>query len=194
MRRLQCLILLYSKLNVLSSPIKVLSVIDKRLRLRKKEKLYCNLRYGYFVTVNQIMMTTVWFLLGSIQPRSKLEWQTSINWSPSENIILPTRLFRVTIKIITITHDKMSQKYYSKNKYIEYIQSMTICICRKPRCSNTNLTKNQGKLKCCLIGVKEKDIVLFIQGLDVLSKPHFKYVEIHSMWYLFCNTYWFNIN
>ena len=25
-----------------------------------------------------------------------------------------------------------SQKYYSKNKYIEYIQSMTICICRKP--------------------------------------------------------------
>ena len=26
----------------------------------------------------------------------------------------------------------MSQKYYSKNKYIEYIQSMTNCICRKP--------------------------------------------------------------
>ena len=44
-----------------SSPVKVLAVIEERKHLRKKEKIHCHLRYGYFLTVNQIVMTTVDF-------------------------------------------------------------------------------------------------------------------------------------
>ena len=43
----------------LYSPVKALSVIEKRKSIRKEEKIHCHLRYRYFVTVNQIMMTTV---------------------------------------------------------------------------------------------------------------------------------------
>jgi hypothetical protein len=42
--------------------VKILSVIGERKNLRKKEKIYCNLRYGYFVMVNMIVMTTVEYL------------------------------------------------------------------------------------------------------------------------------------
>ena len=40
----------------------VVSVIEERYNLRKKENIHCHLRYGYFVVVNQIAMTTVAFL------------------------------------------------------------------------------------------------------------------------------------
>jgi hypothetical protein len=46
-----------------SSLVQVLTVIKERKHLRKKNKIHCHLRYGYFVTVNQIVVTTViyWF-------------------------------------------------------------------------------------------------------------------------------------
>ena len=37
----------------MSSPVKVLSVIEERKNLRKRSKIHSHLRYGYFVTVNQ---------------------------------------------------------------------------------------------------------------------------------------------
>ena len=43
-----------------SSPIKVLSMTEKRgEKLRKREKIHFHFRNGYFVTVTQIVMTTV---------------------------------------------------------------------------------------------------------------------------------------
>ena len=42
-----------------SIPVKVLAVTEERKHLRKKSKIQCHLRYGHFVTVDQIMMTTV---------------------------------------------------------------------------------------------------------------------------------------
>ena len=53
-----------------SSPVKVLWVIEARKHLRKKEKIHCHLRYGYFITVNKIVMTTVAFLHRWFQLRS----------------------------------------------------------------------------------------------------------------------------
>jgi len=41
-----------------SSPVRVLAVIEERKYLLKK-KILCHLRYGYVVTVNQIVMTTI---------------------------------------------------------------------------------------------------------------------------------------
>jgi hypothetical protein len=40
------------------SPVKVLTGIEERKHLRKKQTIHCHLRYGYFVTVNQIVMAT----------------------------------------------------------------------------------------------------------------------------------------
>ena len=41
--------------------LKVLSVIEERKILYISEKINCHLRNGYFVTVNQFVMTTVNF-------------------------------------------------------------------------------------------------------------------------------------
>ena len=41
-----------------SNPVKTLAVIEERKHLRKKSKIHCHLSYGYFETVNQIVMTT----------------------------------------------------------------------------------------------------------------------------------------
>jgi hypothetical protein len=32
---------------------------EERTNIRIEEKIHCHLRYGYFVTVNEIVMTTV---------------------------------------------------------------------------------------------------------------------------------------
>jgi len=45
-----------------SSLVKVLAVIEERKKNRKKENIHYYFRYGYFVTVKQIVMTTVEFL------------------------------------------------------------------------------------------------------------------------------------
>jgi hypothetical protein len=45
-----------------SSPVKVLAVITDRKHLHKMWKIHCHLRYGYFLAVNQIVMTTVEFV------------------------------------------------------------------------------------------------------------------------------------
>jgi hypothetical protein len=49
-------------LKVQSSPIKVLVLIEERKHLRKNYKLYCHLRYGYFITVIRIVITTLEYL------------------------------------------------------------------------------------------------------------------------------------
>ena len=45
-----------------SSPVKVLAVITDRKHLHKMWKIHCHLRYGYFLAVNHIVMTTVEFV------------------------------------------------------------------------------------------------------------------------------------
>jgi NAD-dependent dihydropyrimidine dehydrogenase PreA subunit len=45
-----------------SSPVKVLPVITDRKHLHKMWKIHFHLRYGYFLAVNQIVMTTVEFV------------------------------------------------------------------------------------------------------------------------------------
>ena len=40
----------------------MLVVIEERTNLRRKEKIPCNFRYGYFVAINQIVMSTVHIL------------------------------------------------------------------------------------------------------------------------------------
>jgi hypothetical protein len=40
----------------------MLVVIEERKNLRRKEKIPCNFRYGNFVAINQIVMTTVHIL------------------------------------------------------------------------------------------------------------------------------------
>jgi hypothetical protein len=45
--------------------LKVLSVIEERKILYISEKINCHLRNGYFVTVNQFVMTTVDFNIGA---------------------------------------------------------------------------------------------------------------------------------
>ena len=42
-----------------SGPVKVMVMIEERKNLRKKSKIHCQFRYGYFISVNQIVMTTV---------------------------------------------------------------------------------------------------------------------------------------
>jgi hypothetical protein len=44
-----------------SRPVKVLVLIDERKHLHKKYKIYCHLRYEYFITVNRIVITTLKF-------------------------------------------------------------------------------------------------------------------------------------
>ena len=43
-------------------PVKCLSVMEERTNLRRKEKIPCKFRYGYFVAINQIVMSTVHIL------------------------------------------------------------------------------------------------------------------------------------
>jgi hypothetical protein len=38
---------------------KVVSMAEERTNIRIEEKIHCHLRYGYFVMVNEIVMTTV---------------------------------------------------------------------------------------------------------------------------------------
>jgi hypothetical protein len=44
--------------NHYATEVVVLVMIEERKNLREKENIYYHLRYGYFVTVNQIEMTT----------------------------------------------------------------------------------------------------------------------------------------
>jgi hypothetical protein len=47
----------------LASPVKVVSVIAEGNNLSKKEKIHCHLRYGYIVTANHIVRTTVKYII-----------------------------------------------------------------------------------------------------------------------------------
>jgi len=65
-----------------SKPVKELAAINKRKHLRKKKKIHYHLRCGYFVTVNQIVMTTVEFLERWLQPRSNVAFASVVELCP----------------------------------------------------------------------------------------------------------------
>ena len=63
--RVQAVPVYYKALLVLvkvKSGKKILSVIDERNNLRKREKIHCHLRNEYFVTVSQFVMRIVKYL------------------------------------------------------------------------------------------------------------------------------------
>jgi hypothetical protein len=54
------------------SRVKVLSMAEERTNIRIEEKIHCHLRYGYFVMVNEIVMTTVEIVVPNVDTVSDL--------------------------------------------------------------------------------------------------------------------------